>query len=94
MNLDFKIAFSHPNPEYALEITIFIGADMPHWVKKFRNATAKTHSRDLCFRGCGLMLDRLHDVHKQLNDSEVVSRTDLRVLIQVWGRTFQPEFFQ
>ena len=37
------------------------------------------HARDLSFHGCGLMLDRLYDVHKQLNDSEVVSRADLRV---------------
>ena len=35
LNLDYKIAFSHPNPEYADEIVIFIEADMPHWVKKF-----------------------------------------------------------
>ena len=37
MNLDYKIAFACPNPVYAETIDIFIGADMPHWMKKLGN---------------------------------------------------------
>ena len=64
LNLDFKIAFAHPNPEYAEAIVIFIGADMPHWVKKVRNAMDNKQTRDLSYNGCGLMLERLYGIHK------------------------------
>ena len=79
LNLDFKITFSHPNSEHAKEITMFIGADMRHWVKKFRNAMDNKRSIDVTFHGCGLILDRLHDIHTQLKDTEVSSRADIRV---------------
>ena len=63
LNLDFKIAFKHPNPICAAEnIVVFIGADMSHWVKKLRNAMDNKQTRDLAFHGTGLMLDRLHHV--------------------------------
>ena len=31
---DFKVAFKHPSPHYS-DILIFIGGEMPHWVKRF-----------------------------------------------------------
>ena len=65
LNLDFKIAFAHPNPEYAEAIVIFIGADMPHWVKKVRNAMDNKQTRDLSFNGRGLMLERLYGIHRR-----------------------------
>ena len=79
LNLDFKIAFAHPNPEYAEAIVIFIGADMPHWVKKVRNAMDNKQTRDLSFNGCGLMLERLYGIHKTMNDCEITSRADVRM---------------
>ena len=71
LNSSTKIAFPHPNPEYAGEIYIFIGGDMPHWVKKFRNAMDNTKTRDLGFRGAGLLLEPLKDVWKKMDDCEI-----------------------
>ena len=78
LNLDYKIAFSHPNPEQAKEFTIFIGADMPHWAKKFCNEMKKKQSRDLSFHGTGLMLERLHGIYNCTEYYEMCSRADVR----------------
>ena len=79
INSSTKIAFPHPNPEYAEEICIFIGGDMPHWVKKFRNAMDNTKTRDLGFRGAGLMLAPLKELWQKMGDCEIDVRADIRV---------------
>ena len=59
--LDFKIAFDHPCPIYKDKVKIVIGGEMPHWVKKFRNAM-DNKSRDLQFRGKKINLPMIYDV--------------------------------
>lgn len=78
LNLDSKIAFAHPNPVYAKTIYIFIGADMLHWVKKFRNAMDNKKTSDLAFNGIGLMLDKFREIYDALNDCKVKGRADVR----------------
>jgi hypothetical protein len=48
LNLDFPIAYSHPSPA-CTDKYIFFGSDMPHLVKKIRNAF-ENKSRTLTFR--------------------------------------------
>lgn len=47
--MDFIVGYRHPS-EGCEEVTILFGGDMPHWVKKFRNAF-DNKSRELTYRG-------------------------------------------
>ena len=78
MPSDFKIAFYHPNPVYKDHIKIFIGGEMPHWVKKFRNAM-DSKNKILCWQGCEFSLKLFEDMWKLMNDSGVAGRNDVRV---------------
>ena len=60
MNLKFKIAFSHPLPA-CRDVKIFFGSDMPHLVKKIRNAM-DNKSRELVFRDSDISLRRLEEI--------------------------------
>ena len=59
--LDFKIGFRHPHRRYRDKVTIVIGGEMPHWVKKFRNAF-DNESRTLMFEGKEMALDPIYQV--------------------------------
>ena len=74
--LDTKIAFNHPNPHYS-QIKIFIGGEMPHWVKKFRNAL-DSKKRDLTFRGKRFNLALLHMIWTQIGDGNVSGINNVR----------------
>ena len=74
---EMKIAFPHPNPEYADRIKIFIGGEMPHWVKKFRNAMDSS-KRELTFNGCQFNLNMFKDIWEKMK-SGVGGRNDVRV---------------
>ncbi|KAL7524454.1 hypothetical protein ACHAXR_000576, partial [Thalassiosira sp. AJA248-18] len=71
-----NIAFRHPNPHYN-DILIFIGGEMPHWVKKFRNAM-DSKKRELTFKGVEFSLSRLHDIFKKMGDTNVRGRCGVR----------------
>ena len=45
-------------------------------------------TRNVCFKGCGLMLERLYDVHNRMQDYNVSTRADVRVY------KFKEEHFQ
>jgi hypothetical protein len=47
--MDFIVGYKHPS-EGCENVTILFGGDMPHWVKKFRNAF-DNKSRELTYRG-------------------------------------------
>lgn len=74
--LDTKIAFKHPNPHYS-HIKIFIGGEMPHWVKKFRNAL-DSKKRDLTFRGKRFNLALLYMIWQQIGDGNVSGINNVR----------------
>jgi hypothetical protein len=74
--INTKIAFYHPNPNYK-HIKIFIGGEMPHWVKKFRNAL-DNKSRDLKFRGQRFSLAMLYVIWKEIGDGDVSGTNHLR----------------
>jgi hypothetical protein len=60
LNLNFKIAFSHPSPA-CRDIKIFFGSDMPHLVKKVRNAM-DNKSQELIFRDSDVSLRPLEEI--------------------------------
>ena len=68
--LPFKVAFPHPSPVYSKDITIFIGGEMPHWVKKVRNAF-DSKAQKLEFRGKWMSLAMCDDVWKQTTDASM-----------------------
>ena len=70
--LDFKIGFPHPSPLYGGTVTIVIGGDMPHWVKKFRNAF-ENKSCQLTFRGKKMDLSMIYDVWHESGDASTVT---------------------
>ena len=55
--IDFNIAYQHPSPGCE-DIKIMIGSDMPHWVKKFRNAF-DNKKKKLTFRGKRMSLQMI-----------------------------------
>ena len=50
---------------------------MPHWVKKFRNAT-DSKKRELIFRGKVFSLKILEEIWSKLGDGDISSRCDVR----------------
>ena len=60
INLNFKIAFNHPSPA-CRGVKIFFGSDMPHLVKKIRNAM-DNKSRELVFRDSDVSLNLVESV--------------------------------
>ena len=76
--LDFKIGFQHPHPMYKDKVTIIIGGEMPHWVKKFRNAF-ENESRELTFRGKPMNLNQLYEMWKASGDADVVGGASVRL---------------
>jgi hypothetical protein len=60
LNLDFKIAFKHPSPA-CRDVKIFFGSDMPHLVKKIRNAM-DNKSRELIFRDNDISLKMVESI--------------------------------
>ena len=73
--LDFKIGFNHPHP--MLEVIIVIGGEMPHWVKKFRNAF-DNKSRDLKFRGKAMALVMIYEIWLASGDQRMNVTASLR----------------
>ena len=69
--LDFKIAFLHPN-KYFKDVLIFVGGDMPHWVKKFRNAL-DNKKRHLTFCGKTFNLAILKAIWEDMSDADITS---------------------
>lgn len=61
--LDFPIAFRHPSPHH--DSLIFIGGEMPHWVKKFRNAM-ENKSRNLTYKGKSVNLEKCYVAWKSV----------------------------
>ncbi|KAL7527937.1 hypothetical protein ACHAXR_003152, partial [Thalassiosira sp. AJA248-18] len=76
--LDFKIGFPHPHPMYSDKVTIIIGGEMPHWVKKFRNAF-QNESRDLHFRGKQMKLGMLYEIWKASGDADLMGGAAVRL---------------
>jgi hypothetical protein len=69
--LSTKIAFKHPCKHLADQgYIIFIGGEMPHWAKKFRNAL-DSKKRNLTFRGKSFYLNDLYDVWVATGDGDV-----------------------
>ena len=69
--LDYKIAFKHPCLYLAEKgILVFIGGEMPHWAKKFRNAL-DNKKRELTFRDKRLSLSDLYDIWIASGDGDV-----------------------
>jgi hypothetical protein len=58
--MDFVVGYKHPS-EGCGNITILFGGDMPHWVKKFRNAF-DNKSRELTYNGQVMKLSMLKKV--------------------------------
>ena len=74
----FKMAFEHPHPLYRKRVTIVIGGEMPHWVKKFRNAF-DNKSRCLVFRGKEMSLLQVYNIWKASGDADVKGGAGLRL---------------
>lgn len=75
--LAFKIGFEHPSPMYRKNVTIVIGGEMPHWVKKFRNAF-DNKSRTLIYRKKEMNLSMIYDVWRASGDSDVFAGSFVR----------------
>lgn len=60
-----KVAFPHPVRSH---IKVYIGGEMPHWIKKFANAmensSKKSSNRDMEFCGGKINLGMIHNVWK------------------------------
>ncbi|KAL7455841.1 hypothetical protein ACHAWC_008195 [Mediolabrus comicus] len=74
--LDFKIGFRHPSPVYS-SIIIVIGGEMPHWVKKFRNAM-DSNTRDLTYGGEEINLRRIYNIWLASGDGDVATGAGIR----------------
>lgn len=70
--MDFIVGYRHPS-QGCEDVTILFGGDMPHWVKKFRNAF-DNKSRELTYRGRIMRLAIL----KQIWDATESPDTNLR----------------
>lgn len=71
--LDFNIAFPHPDPTLQeLGVIIFIGGEMPHWVKKFRNNLCST-KRLLVFNGQEMQLSMYQKMWEMLGDHNIAT---------------------
>ena len=75
--LNFKVGFPHPHPMYRDKITIVIGGEMPHWVKKFRNAF-DNDSRELSYNGMIMQLNTLYEIWLASGDANVTGGASLR----------------
>ena len=78
IDADFKMAFEHPHPLYRKRVTVVIGGEMPHWVKKFRNAF-DNKSRCLVFRGKKMSLLQIYNIWKASGDADVKGGAGLRL---------------
>ncbi|EJK64027.1 hypothetical protein THAOC_15281 [Thalassiosira oceanica] len=76
--LDFKIGFEHPHP--LLDVIVVIGGEMPHWVKKFRNAF-DNKSRNLKFEGKDMELVMLYNIWLASGDADCRFASSLRKYI-------------
>ena len=56
----FKIGFEHPSPIYMKNVTIVIGGEMSHWVKKFQHAFAN--------KSCSLIYHLLQKGDEPINN--------------------------
>ena len=63
---------------YKDKVTIIIGGEMPHWVKKFRNAF-ENESRELTFRGKPMNLNMPYEMWKASGDADVVGGASVRM---------------
>ena len=74
---DILVAFPHPSFS---SIMVYIGGEMPHWVKKFVNAmdnsSFKKEKRDLTFRGAKINLGMIEDVWRQQTGGINMLRTN------------------
>lgn len=61
--MDFMVGYKHPS-EGCEDITILFGGDMPHWVKKFRNAF-DNKSRKLTYNGKVMRLAMLQEIWEE-----------------------------
>ena len=80
--LDFNIAFNHPNPYYQ-DVKIFIGGEMPHWVKKFCNAI-DNRSRYVQFCGKPIKLSMMKDAWVASGDANL-QKASLRKYKHTWS---------
>ena len=71
LSLDTKVAMQHPSPGCE-DIKVVFGSDMPHWVKKFRNALTNK-SRDLKFRGRYMKLKQVEKIWRDMESSGVAT---------------------
>jgi hypothetical protein len=65
-----NVSFDGTHPLYRKRMTVVIGGEMPHWVKKSRNAFDKK-SRGLVFRGKERSLLRIYNIWKASGDADV-----------------------
>ena len=77
LDANFKIGFHHPHPLYRKKVTVVVGGEMPHWVKKFRNAFDNT-SRKLNFRGKDMSCGQIYNVWKASGDADIKGGAGLR----------------
>jgi hypothetical protein len=81
--LDFKIAFRHPTPSY--NNLIFIGGEMPHLAKKFRN-NMSNKSRKLVFCGKSVNLQKCYVAWQSVGNCNVASLKQ-GITLQKWRFT-------
>jgi hypothetical protein len=77
--LEFNIAFKHPVQELSdAGMIIVIGGEMPHWVKKFRNAL-DNKKKKLTFRGQTFCLGDLKEMWEAIGDADVSDSCKVRL---------------
>ena len=85
--LNFVIGYKHPGVGIEVEDTIiFFGGDMPHWVKKFRNAF-DNKSRQLTFRGKLMKLSTLKEIWERTESSGSNLQFGLPLTCFIWTLT-------
>lgn len=73
--LDFGVAYQHPSIGCE-DIKIVFTSDMPHLIKKFRNAF-DNKSRELRFRGKNMKLSMVEDVWRAMQSGGSEARTTI-----------------
>eukprot|EP00956_Cyclotella_meneghiniana_P040663 scaffold201889_cov63-Cyclotella_meneghiniana.AAC.1 len=77
--LDFNVAFKHPVEELGRDgVIVFIGGEMPHWVKKFRNAF-DNKKKKLTFRGQSFSLQDFREIWEAIGDGDVSTSCNVRL---------------
>ena len=77
VDASMKVGFPHPHPLLKDDIVVLVGGEMPHWVKKFRNAF-ENKTRGLVFRGQPMDLETLYVIWKTSGDMDVDGGSKLR----------------